>query len=348
MPHYPTSYYGVNIGTSYNNVVTRRLAVKDRVAFQQSPRFGGQWMEPKGAQQPYNSTVQEAVVACQQMINECNLIAPLMPDMGIPVILSTVGVATNQLYNAQGVAVSYIGGLTTTLALASGNFVDGVGYSTGLRVAFFGLSTGSMNGVYTLSQNAGVYSFNRASDLTWWWQFVKPKAYLVTGGNTNKATVLSLQTDLWELGNTSSIAYGTSVATQALAIASTSGTTITLTATNYGPNVPSGTNANLGAGAGNTSDIFPGFNPLLVLNTGEYDFLGNDSHTKLVYLKNRARRLAYTIFKMRENYTPGVSQYGQNVVLPIGVANTANNIGFSTLNDLPKGSRYPSGFNRGF
>lgn len=348
--HYPTSYYGPSLGNNYNNVVTRRLAIRDRIAFAQSTRFGGQWMEPKGNLVPWWGMIQDAVVACQQMIQELNLAAPLLPDLGIPVILSSVGVATNALTAANGVAVSYVGGVTTTVAGASFVTFDGVGISTGLRVLYYGLTTASLNGVYTVQGVGNTYFLQRSNDMTYWWQFVKPKAYLATSGTNNKANVYSLQTDAWEAGEAFTLALGTSAT---LTSAGVAGTSLTFTLTNYSPVMPSGINTNLGAGAGNTSEIYPAYNPNLVLNTGEYDFLSQASMAEFTYLKNRAHRMAYRIFKLRENYTPSVSSYGNLIVLPIGSANTANNIGVSTLNDLPnasktQSSRYPSSFNRGF
>ena len=346
MPHYSSGYYGPPLNNTYNNDVTRRIAIRDRVAFAQSTRFGGQWMEPKGNLVPWWGIIQDAVVACQQMIQELNLSAPLLPDLGIPVILSAVGIATNQLQAANGVAVSYIGGVTTTVAGASFVTFDTVGIATGLRVLYYGLTTASMNGVYTVQGVGNTLFLQRANDLTYWWQFVKPKTYVVTGGSANKGSVYSLQTDAWEIGEAFQVALGTTPVTNS--VNGIAGTALTFTLTNYSPVMPSGINSSLGAGAGNTSVIYPAYNPNLVLNTGEYDFLSQDSMQELVYLKNRAHRLAYRIFKMRENYTPSVSSYGTNIILPIGAANTANNIGNTISNDLPKQSRYPIGQNRGF
>jgi hypothetical protein len=69
MPTYPTNYYGPGLGTNYNNVVTRRLAVKDRIAWGTSARFGGQYLEPKNSRTPYGGTIMDTVAACQQLIN---------------------------------------------------------------------------------------------------------------------------------------------------------------------------------------------------------------------------------------------------------------------------------------
>ncbi len=345
MPHYPTNYYDSPLGSNYNNVVTRRLSVKDKVAFGQSTRFGGQWLEPKNVPAPYNGTIIDAVGACQQMMSELNLIAPLMPDLGIPVILSSVGVATNVLSAANGVAVSYIGGVTTTVALGALLTFDGVGITTGLRVLYYGLTTSALNGVYTVSGIGNSYIMSRSADLASWWQFVKPKTYVVTGGTNNKANVYSLQSDAWEQGNGFQVALGTSPNTT---VAGTGGTSIVMSLTNYSPVLPSGINSTLGAGAGNTSLIYPPYNVNLNQNVGEYDFLSADSMPKFIYLKNRARRLAYWIFKMREQYTPSVSSYGSNIVQAIGLGNSQYNIGVSSLNNLPPQSRYPASFNRGW
>jgi hypothetical protein len=354
MPHYPSNYYDTGITSSYNNVVTRRLAIKDWVGFAPSQRFGGQQYEQKAVPLPYHGTIIDAIGATQQLLNELNLIAPLMPDLGIPVVLSTVGVATNLLLGANGVGVSYIGGLSTTIA--STVTFDGVGIATGQRVLFYGLTTASLNGVYqvgfgttSVGGPANFYSLQRSFDLTNWWQFAKPKTYLVTGGTVNKANVFSLQTDGWEQGNTFQIALGTSPI--ASTTTGTFGTSINMVQTNYTPLQASGINTTWGVGQGNTSLIYPAYNPNLVLNTGEYDFLSQDSLAEFIYLKNRAHRLAYRLFKMRENYSPWNStlQSAQNnLVTAVGTANTANNIGVSSLNNLPSGSRYPSGFNRGF
>lgn len=334
MPHYPSGYYGISTSSNYNNVVTRRLTVKDRVAFGPSTRFGGQYMEPKGVPAPYNGTIIDAQGAVSQLVNELNLIAPVFPELGTPVILSAVGVATNALRNSSGVGVSYIGAVTGNVT------VDGVAFSTGLRVLYQGLSTAALNGVYTVS--AAPYTLSRATDLQYWWHFVKPKAYVVTGGSTNKGTVYSLQTDAWEIGNSFTLA-GTG-------INATLGTSITFTATSYDPTQPSGINASvLGPGAGNTSLINPiDYNPITGIGTAEYGFLAQAAMPKFIYLKNRARRMAYQIFKMRENFTPFVSSYQTNVITTIGLGNTQNNIGVSSANNLPAQSRYPSSFNRGF
>jgi hypothetical protein len=364
MPTYPTNYYGPGLGTNFNNIVTRRLGVRDRVAWGTSQRFGGQYIEDKNVPTPYQGTIIDAVAACQQLVNELNLISPVLPDMGTPVILSSVGVATNILSGPLGAAVSYIGGLANanvaggvTTSIAAGITFDGVTISTGLRVLYFGLQTSTLNGVYTVgfgktSGNNGLnfWYLQRAADLYYPYQFVKPKAFVVAGGTNNKGNVLSLQSDSFETGPAFTVAYGTSVGSATQAVFATTGSQITFTATNYSPTAPSGINAaTLGNnGAGNTSLIYPTFNPASVLNTGEYDFLAQASEQKFMYLRNRARRLAFQIFKMRENYTPFVSSYQTDVVVPIGVANTQYNIGFSTLNNLPPQSRYPSSYNRGF
>ena len=351
MPTYPTNYYGPGITSTYNNDYTRRLAVRDLVAFRQSQRFAGQWMEPKGVVAPYNGTIIDAVGALQMLVNELNLLSPLMPDLGEAVLLSSVGVATNLLTGPNGIAVSYIGGVTTTTGASNvATKIDNVGFSTGLRVLYYGLTTSTLNGVYEVSNSAGNYVLNRAADLTYWWQFAKPKAYVVTGGANNIARVFSLQTDARETGNAFTVALGTSVATRPLAIFSTSGTIINMSLTDYNPNNPSLVNVtSLGtSGAGNTSLIYPGYNPTLNQNTGEYDFLQQASEQKFMYIKNRARRMAYQIFKMRENYTPFVSSYQTDVVTGISTFNTQYNIGLTTLNNLPPQSRYPSSFNRGF
>jgi hypothetical protein len=360
---YPSNYYGPGLGTNINNIVTRRLGVRDRVAWGRSARFGGQFLEDLNCPTPYQGTIIDAVAACQQLVNELNLISPVLPDMGTPVILSSVGVATNRLLGPVGAAVSYIGGqgnanvpggVTTTIA--EGIVIDGVAISTGMRVAYFGLQTSSLNGVYTVgfgrTGTGGLnwYFLQRSSDLFFPYQFVKPKAFVVNGGVNLRGSVLSLQSDAFEVGPTFTVAYGTSVASAALSTAAFFGNPINLVQTYYSPIGTSGINATvLGSqGAGNTSLIFPSFNPASVLNTGEYDFLAQASEQKFMYLRNRARRLAFQIFKMRENYTPFVSSYQTDVVVPIGAANTQYNIGFSTLNNLPPQSKYPSSYNRGF
>ncbi len=331
---YPSNYYDAPLSSSYNNNVTRRLATRDVVAFSQSSRFGGQYIEPKNVPFPYNGTIIGAVAACQQLVNELNLISPVLPDMGTPVILSAVGLATNQL----GAGVSFVGGVSTTAT------IDGVANTVGNRVLFYGLTTSALNGVYVVPQSGGAWQ--RVPDLAYWWQFVKPKAFVVQNGTNNKGQVFSLQTDAFEVGAAFTPAAGNTAS-------ALTGTALTFTATNYNPTAPSGINAStLGTvGAGNTSAIYPQFTGTATgagNGNGEYDFLAQASMAKFMYLKNRARRMAYQVFKMRENYTPFVSSYGSNVVRPIGLGNTQNNIGVSTLNNLPTGSRYPSSFNRGF
>ena len=345
--HYPSNYYDMPLGTSYNNVVTRRLAIKDWVGFAPSQRFGGQPYEQKAVPVPYHGTIIDAVGAVQQLINELNLSSPYLPDLGLPVILSTVGVATNQLQAANGVAVSYVGAVTTAANLASFLTFDGVSISTGLRVLYYGLTTAALNGVYVCNFGTNINSIGtsvlylqRASDLTNWWQFAKPKTYLALNGTVNKANTFSLQTDGWEQGNTFQIALGTQAVTNS--VSGVLGTSITMQLTNYSP----------GIGTTTTSAIYPPFNFAIQaaggLESGEYDFLANMDSTEFIYIKNRAHRLAYRFYKMRENFSPQTSSYGSNIVTAIGAANTVNNIGFSTFNDLPKGSRYPSSFNRGW
>lgn len=330
MPHYPSNYYDTSTSSTFNNDVTRRLAVRDVVAFATSARFGGQYMEPKGVPLPYGGTIISAVAACQQLVNELNLISPVLPDMGTPVILSAVGLATNSL----GAGVSFVGGMSTTAT------IDGTANTAGNRVLFYGLTTSALNGVYYVPSAGGTWQ--RTPDLANWWQFVKPKAYVVTGGTNGKGKVFSLQTDAFETGSTFVAAGGSSVATL-------TGTALTFSQTNYDPTAPSGINAStLGTnGAGNTSLIYPPYTGGTT-GVGEYDFLAQNSMAKFVYLKNRARRMAYQVFKMRENYTPFVSSYQNNVIMPIGLGNTQYNIGVSTLNNLPPQPRYPSSFNRGF
>jgi hypothetical protein len=338
--HYPSNFYDAPLGSNYNNVVTRRLAVRDWVGFAPSQRFGGQQYEQKGVTLPYRGTIMESVAACQQLIHEFNLISPLMPDLGAPVILSQVGVATNVLANNLGVAVSYIGAVLGTVGAGNTNVtVDGVGFTTGLRVLYYGLSTAAFNGVYTVSfgttftsQSSPVFYLSRSSDLNSWWQFIQPKVYLASGGTNNKGNLYALATDAWVIGNTFNLALGQNVS-------QLQGTSILFTSVNYSP----------GIGTTTSSLIAPPFNVLS--NTGgfgEYDFLANDSLAEFMYIKNRAHRLAYRIFKMRENYQPFTSSYGNNIIVGIATANYRNNIGFSTFNDLPAQSRYPSGYNRGW
>jgi len=363
--HYPSGFYGPGISSTYNNVVTRRLAIKDWVGFAPSTRFGGQQIEQKGVPIPYHGTILDAVGATQQLLQELNLLSPLMPDMGIPVILSTVGVATNQLTTYNGIAVSYIGsqanasvsGATggVSTSIASQLTIDGVGITTGLRILYYGLTTSALNGVYTVgygqTNGTGIYYnyLQRSPDLSNWWQFAKPKVYLATSGTNNKANTYALQTDGWEQGNTFVIASGATIGASV-------GTSIVMSQANYGYNVPSL------LGYGNTSLIYPPYSVALNQDTGEYDFLAQDSMPEFIYLKNRAHRLAYRLFKMREQYTPLVlgaqvglynttpgDAYQTNIISSnLGLGNTANNIGYSTLNNLPSGSRYPSSFNRGF
>jgi hypothetical protein len=153
--------------------------------------------------------------------------------------------------------------------------------------------------------------------------------------------VFSLQTDAFETGNSFTVASGEDYT-------AVTGTSLTFTATNYDPTGASGLNSALGTvGAGNTSAVYPAYTGGTT-GVGEYNFLAQGSMAKFMYLKNRARRMAYQVFKMREQYTPYVSSYQSRVINAIGLANTDNNIGYSTLNNLPTGSRYPSGFNRGF
>ena len=355
MPHYPSNFNNISTSNTYNNVVTRRLANRDLVAFAQSPRFGGQWMEPKGDLYPYGDTIQNAVSSIQQLLSELNLIAPLMPGLGVPVILSTVSLATSILTGygagANGIAVSYIGGVGGT-ALSFVSSVDGIGLSTGQRVLFYGLTTASLNGVYGVSSANPGLKLSRVPDLSSWWQFVKPKVFLCQNGTLNAGQTFALQTDAYEFGEAFTVALGTSFGVGATGvsngIAQTFGTPIVFNPVNYSP----------GIGTTTSSLIYPPFytypglastaEPTGYLAGGEYSFLSQNSMAEFVYLKNRAHRLAYRVFKMRENYSPYTSVYQNDVPFAIGLANTANNIGVSTANDLPKGSRYPSSFNRGF
>jgi hypothetical protein len=373
MPRYPSGYYGVSTGntnsslTNYHNVVTRRLAVKDRVAWGQSARFGGQYLEPNLIPAPFNGTIIDAQGAITELLQELNLAQALIPDLGNTTLLSYVGVATNLLTTYNGIAVSYIGnqaraailgasgGVSTSIAFASTLTIDGSSISTGLRILYYGLATAALNGVYVVGSGqtvAGVglnyYYLTRATDLSNWWQFAKPKAYLATGGTNNKATVFYLNTDAWEYGNFFSIGLGTyagQVTPANSGVLSTSAyTNISFTSTT----TPGFT----------TSLIYPPYSPTAVLNTGEYDFLAQNSLPKFIHFKNRFRRLAYQLFKFRENYTPYAygtptanntigDQYQTGVITTTGV-NTSTNIGYTTLNNLPSGSRYPSSFNRGF
>jgi hypothetical protein len=244
-----------------------------------------------------------------------------------------VGVATNVLANNAGTAVSFIGAVVGTVG--TNVFIDNVGLSTGLRVLYYGLTTSALNGVYVVNANnvggpntLPNFTLSRASDLTYWWQFVKPKVWLATSGTNNKAVTFALQTDAWEVGSAFQIALGTNLTVL-------SGTAIAIGASNYTPGL-------------NTSLIYPAYSNAVGFNTGEYQFLSAASISKFTYLKNRARRMAYWIFKLRENYTPLTSSYQNAIPYPIGSGNTARNIGVSTLNDLPSGSRYPSSLNRGW
>jgi hypothetical protein len=379
MPRYPSGYYGISTGntnsslTNYHNVVTRRLAVKDRVAWGQSARFGGQYMEPELIPNPYNGTIIDAQGAITELLQELNLAQTLIPDLGNTTLLSYVGVATNLLNTYNGIAVSYIGSQTNAnisgatggvnTSIAAGLSFDGVSISTGLRVLYYGLSTAALNGVYTVGFGQTVsgigtsyYYLTRATDLSNWWQFAKPKAYLATGGTNNKATVFYLNTDAWEYGNSFRIGLGTfagQVTPSNSGVLSTSSYTNISFSSTATPGL-----TNVYGGGFLTSLIYPPYSATANINTGEYDFIAQNSMAKFIYFKNRFRRLAYHVFKFRENYT--TLAYGtltanniigdqyQTGVITAGGVNTSTNIGYTTLNNLPTTSRYPSSFNRGF
>lgn len=318
MPTYPSNLYGPGTSSTWNNNVRRRLDTKDNVAFATSSRFGGQYMEPKGNLTPYSGTIMDAVASLQQLVFELNKAQNILPDLGNPVLLGQVGLATNSL----GAGVSYIGGVSTTAT------IDGTANTLGNRVLFYGLTTAALNGVYYVASAGGQWA--RVPELNSWWQFIRPKVFLVSGGTVNKGSVYALTTDAWETGPTFSIASGAT-------LSGLTGTSIGFAVSNYAQGLST-----------NTSLIYPGYNAASVLNTGEYDFLAQASAPKFTYLKNRAQRMAYWVFKLRENFDPTVSSYQTNIARTIGVANTTNNIGFTTLNNLPSGSRYPSSNNRGF
>jgi hypothetical protein len=365
MPHYPSTYNGIQTSSTYNNIVTRRLAVKDRVAFATSTRFGGQYIEPKGVPNPYNGTIIDAQGAVTELLQELNLAQTLIPDLGNTTLLSYVGVATNVLSTYNGIGVSYIGsqslnvfgatgGISTAVGKESTLQFDGVNIGTSLRVLYYGLTTSAMNGVYTVGSGTTngtgplYYYLTRSSDMNQWWQFAKPKAFLANNGTTNKANVFYLNTDAWETGNSFSLVNATAPGV----LASNSNGSYTGIAFTY-TNTPGLTNVFQG-----------GFLTSLVNNNytgsyavGEYNFLAQDSMAKFIHLKNRARRLAYQVFKFRENYTPYAvgtaagnniigSQY--NAANGVNTGITVNNIGYSTANNLSAGSKYPSSFFRGF
>lgn len=335
--HYPTGYYGPYIDSTYNNNVRRRMGVRDNVSFSQSTRFAGQYIESKGSLRPYDSTVMTAVGACQQLVNELNLAQAILPEMGNTVILSGVGVATNLLTRAYGIAVSSTVGVTTINEpshLAAFQ-IDGVGLGTGLTILYYGLSTASLNGVWQVVEGGVGVIIQRRADLKYWWQFVKPKVFMAENGTANKAKLFGLTVDAWEVGSSFSLASGTS-------LTELSGTGIGFAASSYSYGLqtslisPTYTAAYSGPGIG----------------TFEYSFFAQNAESKLVYLKNRAERMAYWLYKLRENYAPSVSSYGTNNVIAIGFANSQRNIGQTFGNDLRVGanatSRYPSSFNRGW
>jgi len=365
MPHYPSTYNGIQTTSTYNNVVTRRLAVKDRVAFGQSTRFGGQYMEPKNIPNPYNGTIIDAQGALAGLLQELNLAQTLIPDLGNTTLLSYVGVATNVLSTYNGIGVSYIGSQTLNVFGATGGVstavgrestlqIDGVNIGTSLRVLYYGLTTSAMNGVYAVGSGTTngtgplYYYLARSSDMNNWWEFTKPKAFLANSGTTNKANVFYLNTDAWETGNGFSLVSATAPGV----LTPNSNGTYTGIAFTY-TNTPGLTNVYQGGFL--TSLINNNYTGTYVV--GEYSFLAQDSMAKFIHLKNRARRLAYHVFKFRENYTPYAvgaaagnniigSQY--NPVTGVNTGITVNNIGYSTANNLPSGSRYPSSQNRGF
>lgn len=327
--HYPSGYYGPAIDSTYNNSVRRRLNVRDTVSFGQSTRFGGQYLEPKGALRPLGGTIMEAVGSCQQLVNELNQVQRVLPDLGNPVLLGAVGYATNLLRTWNGTAVSFIGAVTTSVNGDSVNLqFDGTGIGTGFTILYYGLTTSALNGIYIVGAD---YTLQRRDDLKYWWQFVKPKVFLVENGTNNKGKLFALTTDAWEVGSGFTIAMGSSL------------TTLSGTGIGFAQSTISyGLTTSLIAPAYTAASSGPG------IGTFEYSFLSQNSMSKFVYLKNRAHRMAYWIYKFRENYDPTVSSYQSNAIIAIGSANTLKNIGRSFGNDLPGGSRYPSSFNRGF
>lgn len=326
MPVYPSNYYRPDLTSAFNNNVKRRLDFKDRVGFSQSTRFGGQYMEPSGVSSPYGNTVMDAVAACQHLVAELHDARYILPELGTPVILSTVGVATNLLLKADGALATNAGEITGT---ATTNVtIDGVGFTTNLRVLYYDTHLPALNGVYVVSGDGGATPWNldRASDLTYWWQFVKPKVFLATQGTANKGKTYALMTDAWEEGSSFSVALGNTNT-------AVTGTSIGIAVSDYSANT--------------TSYISPQYTGSEV--AGEDSFLAQNSQHKFAYLRNRAKRMAFWVFKLRENYTPSLSSYATNAITgTIGYGNTQYNIGRSTADDLPADSRYPSGINRGF
>ena len=326
MPHYPTSFNNTGISSTFNNVVTRRLAFRDTVAFGASSRFGGQQIESKNALNPWGGTIISAQGAISQLLQEFNLAQTLIPDLGNTTLLSYVGLATNS-----------IGAAANVSAFSTTATIDGVAPGSN-RVLLYGLTTSALNGVYTVSSNV----WTRSADLSNWWQFTKPKAFLANQGTTNKANVFYLNTDAFETGNSFLLAPAS--ATTGL----TTYTGIAFTSTNT-PGL-----TNVYQGGFSTSLINNDYNGTYVV--GEYSFLAQDSEAKFIYLRNRARRMAYQVFKLRENYTPYATgtAAGNNIIGATYQTNTtntgieANNIGYSTANNLPRPSIYPSSFNRGF
>lgn len=334
--HYPTGYYGPYIDSAYNNNVRRRLSVRDNVSFSQSTRFAGQYIESKGSLRPYDSTVMTTVGACQQLVSELNLAQAILPEMGNTVILNGVGVATNFFHKAYGIATHNPIGVTT---IADSDHmtafqIDGVSIATGLTILYQGLTTASLNGVYQVVANGASVRIERRPDLRYWWQFVKPKVFMIENGTANKAKLYGLTVDAWEVGSSFSVALGTS--TDQLY-----GTGIGFAVSSYSYGLQ-------------TSLIAPAYTALAGsgIGTFEYSFFAQNAESKLVYLKNRAERMAYWLYKLRENYNPSVSSYGTNNVIAIGFANSQRNIGQTFGNDLRVGanatSRYPSSFNRGW
>lgn len=335
--HYPTGYYGPYIDSTYNNNVRRRLGSRDNVSFSQSTRFAGQYIESKGALRPYDSTIMSAVGACQQLVSELNLAQAILPEMGNTVILSGVGVATNFFHKAYGIATHNAIGVTTIADAAHMNAfqIDGVSISTGLSILYYGLTTAALNGVYQFIPSGASIILDRRADLKYWWQFVKPKVFMVENGTANKAKLFGLTVDAWEVGSSFSVGLGTS--TDQL-----SGTGIGFAVSSYSY----GLQTSLISPTYTATSTGPG------MGTFEYSFFAQVAESKLVYLRNRAERMAYWLYKLRENYNPSVSSYGTNNVIAIGFANSQRNIGQTFGNDLRVGanatSRYPSSFNRGW
>lgn len=314
MPSYPSNYYNgslLNSNTTQNNIVWRR-EVKDRVNFTLSTTVG-QTPEYSQTTTNYQTLLEDTAFAFYSCMAEMSNLTRIVPSLGgIFRVMQPVGCATGSAIGGSPYTVATVNnGVDHTI---DGQFMSTISSSTtALRLLVYNTgAAATWNGVYRLTGSTGVSTFVRDYDLDAVGEVIYGSLWATVNGTTNTGKQFYLTSD----NRTTAVTFGT---TQ-------------LGFTQYTP-------------IDSTEPGLPGLGTVMLISGTEQAFISNAHTGSLIYMKNKALRLAHKI-----------SVFGQNVGYP-WMSSTAsglsgvvgsNNVGYSTGNDLPANNTLPSSFNRGW